>query len=670
MLLMVRAVRQFRYTLRVPSLDFFIGKGGVGKTTVSSAYACVQAAKGRRVLLLSTDPAHSLFDVFGLRSAREKQRVRVGRHSLDVWQLRAEREFNDFVDKYRDAVIEVLASGTIFSRGEVAPFLETTIPGMAEVAALLLLADLLDGKEYERIVVDTAPMGHTLRLFELPESFLKLLRFLQIAASRDRVLAERFAGTRVAGPAFLSEWERRAAEIRDALAGPDSRIVLVTTPEEFALNESARAKNSLARMEPPLSVSDVVLNRAVRRSSECQRCREAAKRTVAGEKFLARGFAEADVRIGEDVGAPIAGAPALLAFGEHVFAGKKLKLGIKPVRAPEIEFEEADWPVVETPLTLTIGKGGVGKTTISAGLGWVTRNPHPLAPKAGARRMGHPSVILCSTDPAPSLDDVFRQEIGDEPIAVLDDPDLQAMEINAAEQFRRWAQEMKDGLAEAFGGSAGGLHVDLTFEREMVSALLDMAPPGIDELSATFRITELLGDGRDARATTAGKVILDMAPTGHALELLRMPERIQLWTRLILRALAPHRQLKMAQDAAVEVARVGQESRRLATILKDRSQAQAAVVMLAEPMPDRETARLLRALDKLGVHRGQIFVNRVLRDGGGCPRCEMRARFQRATLARLRREYSGTLLAVEEEATPVAGAAALKKLTRKIWRVV
>ena len=100
----------------MPSLDFFIGKGGVGKTTVSSAYACWQAAQGGRVLLLSTDPAHSLFDVFDLRSSRERQRVRVGGRGLDVWQLRAEREFRDFLDSYREQVLDVLAAGTIFSR--------------------------------------------------------------------------------------------------------------------------------------------------------------------------------------------------------------------------------------------------------------------------------------------------------------------------------------------------------------------------------------------------------------------------------------------------------------------------------------------------------------------------------------------------------------------------
>src|SRR6185437_13516872 len=99
----------------------------------------MQAASSSRVLLLSTDPAHSLFDVFELRSSKEKQRVRVGGRRFDLWQLQAEREFREFLNVYREAVLDVLASGTIFSREEIAPLLEATIPGMSEVSALLVL---------------------------------------------------------------------------------------------------------------------------------------------------------------------------------------------------------------------------------------------------------------------------------------------------------------------------------------------------------------------------------------------------------------------------------------------------------------------------------------------------------------------------------------------------
>jgi arsenite/tail-anchored protein-transporting ATPase len=637
----------------VPSLDFFIGKGGVGKTTISSAYAARVAAQRRgRVLLLSTDPAHSLFDVFALRSARERQRVKIsGRASLDVWQLDAEREFAQFLDEYRDAVLDVIASGTIFSREEVAPLLDSTIPGMAEVSALLVLAGLIHSRKYDRIVVDTAPLGHTLRLFELPEAFRKLLRFLQIAASRDQVLAQRFARTNIAGPAFLKEWEKKADEIRGALAGPESNLVLVTTPEDFALYESMRAKRALAESFPPLSISEIVLNRAITNGGDCQRCAKIEKSSAAAKTFLRRNFPRSPVHMAEDVGAPIEGVASLLAFGEHIFDGKRLKLTIPRPKVPDVGFKRVQWPALSTPLSLSIGKGGVGKTTISAALSYLARQRDPETP-----------LTICSTDPAPSLDDVFRQPVGDRAVPVLRDPKFRAMEMDAAAEFDRWTSKVKDKLADAFGGTSGNIHVDLSFEREVITALLDMVPPGMDELAATFRILDLLeGDQR---------VVIDMAPTGHALELLRMPERIQLWTRLILRALAPHRELAMAQEAGVEIARVGQHVRELARSLHDAQRCHVYVVMLPEPLPDRETGRLVKDLNALDVALGPVFVNRVLLTGnGGCDRCERVARFQSVTLARLRRQDFGTLLAVPEQAGHPAGVTSLKKLTRELWRI-
>ena len=679
----------------MPSLDFFIGKGGVGKTTISAAYAVTCAAGRGRVLLLSTDPAHSLFDVFGLRSARERQRVKVGaRKTLEVWQLDAAREFDDFMREYRDAVLDVIAAGTIFSREEVAPLLDTTIPGMAEVSALLVLADLLDSREYDHIVVDTAPMGHTLRLFELPDAFLRVLRFLQIAASRDQVLAQRFAHTTVAGPAFLDEWAKRAEAIRSAifhpskrkpgllgaLGGDGNRLWLVTTPEDFALNESVRAKRALAESSPPLRVDEIVLNRAMMEPGKCPRCAVSSKRTRAARSFLRRHFAGTEEWIAEDVGAPVSGAEALLAFGQHVFGGKRLQLSNATPKVSAIGFKRVKWPMLETPLSLTIGKGGVGKTTISAALSYAARQNDPETP-----------LTICSTDPAPSLDDVFRQSVGDRAQPVLRDAGFHAMEIDAAAAFRRWTSKLKDKLADAFSGTSGSVHIDLTFEREVITALLDMVPPGMDELVATFRILDLLGQ-KDQRRGRRGeeiarqrRVVIDMAPTGHALELLRMPERIQLWTRLILRALAPHRGLALAQEAAVEIATIGQQVRELAQTLHDEKRSRVYVVMLAEPLPDRETGRLIKDLKALDVKLGPILVNRVLmtepspakpaRAGHSqrstrCEWCERAARFQFATLARLKHEGFGTLLAVAEQPAAVAGAAKLKKLTRELWRIV
>src|SRR6185312_10241819 len=167
----------------MPELAFFIGKGGVGKTTVSSAYAASWAAAHprKKVLLLSTDPAHNLADIFELGAGKKPfsdrpTKVRsAGR--LYLWQVNAEKHFREFLKPYRDALLDLIESGTIFTREEIEPLLETTLPGMAEVSALIAISQLLSSNDYDAIVVDTAPMGHTLRMFEMPQHFVRFLDF-------------------------------------------------------------------------------------------------------------------------------------------------------------------------------------------------------------------------------------------------------------------------------------------------------------------------------------------------------------------------------------------------------------------------------------------------------------------------------------------------------------
>ncbi|HEX6907087.1 MAG TPA: ArsA family ATPase, partial [Terriglobales bacterium] len=127
-------------------LSLFVGKGGVGKTTVSSAYAVHSAVRGgkRRVLLISSDPAHSLADLFAVRLGdRPKAVVLPGRRRLHLWQVNAEKEFRAFVGKYKEALLATVESGTIFSRQEIEPLLDTALPGLAEISALLAVEQAL-----------------------------------------------------------------------------------------------------------------------------------------------------------------------------------------------------------------------------------------------------------------------------------------------------------------------------------------------------------------------------------------------------------------------------------------------------------------------------------------------------------------------------------------------
>jgi len=647
----------------VAKLTFVVGKGGVGKTTVACALALTLAARKPResILLMSTDPAHSLVDMLQYPLKSIPKRVSRAKGKLFAWQVDSEKQFHKFLAANREAILGIVESGTFFSKEEIAPLLDTALPGMAEVAGLLAIQELLEEQKYDQIVVDTAPFGHTLRLFELPSHFQRFLNFLNVASSRDTLLAQRFGG-RATLPShpFLRRWEVMVKQIKEAFTAGSAEIFLVTSPETFSLNEAVRSLESLDQSVPEMTVGTIVLNRVIQQAGTCVRCRRRLRMKNKAMQFLNRRFPRIPMLMGLDPGNPILGVELLGRFGAAVFEKREAKLEIKPPSCKKLRIRRISWPVALTPLSFTVGKGGVGKTTTTAALAFHARSAQP-----------DEQVTVCSTDPAPSLDDVFQKPIGDNRVSVLGDRGLGAMEIDSVSEFRLWSARIQQQLSSELSMQTGGLHVDLTFEKEVFSALMEVVPPGVDEVFAIFRILDLVE--ADLVKAKAGKVLIDMSPTGHALELLRMPERILLWSRLLLKSLAAHRTLALAQDVAVELATLGQQVRKLIDIMKDPAQSRVWAVMLPEPVPDHQTRRLLEAVRRIGINIDSLFVNRVLIQevkSAGCKRCQRARNWQLATLQAIRKKYRQyrTYLAPEFPAE-IAGAKALKKFTAQLWQI-
>jgi len=126
----------------VPELAFFIGKGGVGKTTVSAAYAIHRASQksNSRVLLVSADPAHSLADVLQKKLGSSRMNIpQKGRGKLAAWEIDSAKLFRHFLDRHKRDLVETIERGSLFTAGEISSLLETTLPGMSEIAALLAI---------------------------------------------------------------------------------------------------------------------------------------------------------------------------------------------------------------------------------------------------------------------------------------------------------------------------------------------------------------------------------------------------------------------------------------------------------------------------------------------------------------------------------------------------
>ncbi len=601
-------------------LVLFVGKGGVGKTTCACATALALAERGRRVLLLSTDPAHSVSDVQAGQT-----------RGITVDELDATAATDRFRETHGATLQDIVSRGTLFAEDDIAELLELAFPGMDEVMAFLRIADLLnpdapDSERYDTVVVDTAPFGHTLRLLDMPTRFSAWLDVLDAMLNKHRYMRSVF-GSGGSDPldAFLDDMYDRVARVDEALRAPTvSETVVVTRPEPVIAAETRRILSALRDRSMPvrtLVVNAVPVGHArplslgidseggvrpeplqvlavpplpeLTETEEAERAHilhslwEHAREWSPEEKGRAEN-ASADT-------APLENVPADVS---------------EPV-APTIHVENPA-PLPSARVVMVAGKGGVGKTTMAA---------------ATALEMARrdPGVLLASTDPAHSLRDVVGGESevrgnevggnelrGDEvrgkDSAVRGDAwrvvdGVDAVEIDAEARFR----ELHDAYADevsAFFDRTGGPNVDLVYERSVAEKLIGIAPPGIDEVMGWMAVMEFLENSRYHTG------VIDTAPTGHFLQLLSMPELFSTWIRTFFRILRRHRDVLHLPELSDRLVRLSKRTKRWQR-WGEEGAVKVVGVAVPEPVVQAETLRLIRQIRDHGPALAVLVMNRV-----------------------------------------------------------
>jgi len=243
-----------------PRILLFTGKGGVGKSTIASGTAALAAAEGRRTLVLSTDPAHSLSDAYGVPVGAEPTLVA---DHLFVQQVNAQLRFEQSWAEIQGYLLTVL---DIVGVDPVAAEELTVIPGAEEVFALLELRHQALSGQYDVIVVDCAPTAETLRLLALPEALgwymQRLFGFQRRMVRALKPVLTRAAGVPMPGDSVFDAVERLHAEldqVREMLSGPSASVRLVLTPERVVLAEARRSFTTLSLFG--YRVDGVVANR-------------------------------------------------------------------------------------------------------------------------------------------------------------------------------------------------------------------------------------------------------------------------------------------------------------------------------------------------------------------------------------------------------------------------
>jgi len=248
---------------------FFGGKGGVGKTTCSAAFALAASRRGKRVLLVSTDPAHSTSDIFERPIGTAPREIE---KRLWAIEIDAEQESARYIAQVKRD-IERMFSPTVVQRASRQIDLAAASPGLAEVALLDRIIDLLAANDAPRaphdlIVFDTAPTGHTLQLLRMPDA---MTMWIQALVKHRRALLEIDLGSdqdreaAIAADPVLSALERRRQRLVDLRARVTDRghtsFVLVTIPERLAIDETARAADLLA--DTGLDIGGLIVNRVL-----------------------------------------------------------------------------------------------------------------------------------------------------------------------------------------------------------------------------------------------------------------------------------------------------------------------------------------------------------------------------------------------------------------------
>ena len=237
-------------------LLLFGGKGGVGKTTTSTATAVGLADSGLKVLLVSSDPAHSTSDSLGVQLGPVPTPVE-GVDGLWGMELDPEARISDHIPKLTESLGPMLGGEDPELNAS-----EMVLPGLDEAMAFDELLKHLENPDWDVIVFDTAPTGHTLRFLALPEIIEKwadkIIRMHRLTGGIRALMFGAKEGEKMREE--LEKFRRRVLHVRRILCNPDvTRFTLVTIPEKMGVNETVRAHESLTEFNLP--VSGCVINR-------------------------------------------------------------------------------------------------------------------------------------------------------------------------------------------------------------------------------------------------------------------------------------------------------------------------------------------------------------------------------------------------------------------------
>ncbi len=538
---------------------FFSGKGGVGKTTMASATAIHHAVEGKKTLIVTTDPASNLADVFEQEIGHKITPIK-GINNLHAMEIDPDEATREYKEKIIAPFREVMPDDVIASIDE-----QLRGPCTTEMASFDRFIDFMEGDEYEVIVFDTAPTGHTIRLLELPVDWSKHIEE-----------SAKGSGQTCLGPVQTiqeskDKYDRATALLKD----PQRTIfIFVMRPEELSLYETIRASKELETIG--IKSGEIIIN-GILPEEVCEieffkKKYESQQKVIKEtEKTIKKTKRHMFLRNSE-----VKGINALKGVAEELFKGVKpefrKEIRMPRVSAPALEKPDINslWlPGKNTKALFFTGKGGVGKTTISCIAALYTA-------QKGFK------TLLVTTDPAAHIGEVLGVKVESTSMKVAEN--LYAVMVDQEDAFREYKEKV---LNDARG----------KYSEDMLSAMEEeLNSPCTEEMAAFDKFIQYIED-KDYKV-----VVFDTAPTGHTLRLLDLPFDYAKQVEMMISTIESSAIKETTQN----------RFRDIISTLRDKSRTVFSLVLYPESTPITESYRAMLDLKEAGIETQLLVANMVL----------------------------------------------------------
>jgi len=637
-------------------LIIFGGKGGSGKTTSAAATALYlnKIYPDKKLLVISVDPAHSLADSFDTIVNGNKATPIME----NIWCMETDAQelLADYKVRYGDTIKEIADRATYFDKQDIESFLDLSLPGSDEVMAIVQIVDLLKAGEYDLIILDTAPTGHTRVLLSLPEKMQQWVNLMDILMEKHRYIVKAMTGRYREDEcdAFIENQRNDIKRVRALLS--DAKItefVPVTIPEPMSIIEVEKLVQAL--LKDGIPIRNVIVNQVVE-ERECPFCMSRWQQQQTSLQDIEERFASFNLVKVPLFPHQVRGQPRLLEYARILFEDKKYSAPSQAVASSLVtavdEERHSRLSLEECSFVIFGGKGGVGKSIIAAASALYLASTKP-----------NQKVLVFSTDPAHSLSDAFGDDIGNKTTKIGQMDNLHALEIDGKELLEDFKRELHNDIEQAFHKFLGG-GVDIKFDREILQELFSVTPPGLDELMALREIVGFLKDGK------YDLFILDSAASGHLLRFLELPHLVRDWLNATFRLLLKYKGLTGAKfyEATEHLIDLSRQMRGIIDTLSDPQRTEFVLITIPEAMAVAEAQDLASSLNNLKIPSSNLIVNMVT-PPTECAFCAGKRAEQTKYMEEIETKFPNhNIVYLPLVAQPVRGMEDLSKLAQTLYR--